>query len=180
MTLRSSVSLSTSASEAAGHARIPPMGTCNRVEASYGLVSRRHVARVARVNDPAPPPRVPLLIRVSGVSTLEIGQSRTFHFRRDGMAEEGFVVRVPSGLVAYLNRCPHWYVDLDLGDGRFYDAELDRIYCKNHGALFVPDTGECDSGPCAFDSLEKFAVALEGDDALVTVPGGELTNALSR
>jgi nitrite reductase/ring-hydroxylating ferredoxin subunit len=114
-----------------------------------------------------------LELRVSNVTSLEQGASRTFHFQRDGIAEEGFVLRLGTGCVAYLNRCPHWHVDLDLGDGRFYDDELDRIYCKNHGALFLALTGECDSGPCFGDSLERFDVVIDGADAVVTVPNAE-------
>jgi nitrite reductase/ring-hydroxylating ferredoxin subunit len=114
-----------------------------------------------------------LELRVSDVTSLAPGASRTFHFQRDGIAEEGFVLRLDSGWVAYLNRCPHWHVDLDLGDGRFYDCELERIYCKNHGALFLAHTGECDSGPCFGDVLERFAVTVDGADAIVSVPNAE-------
>jgi nitrite reductase/ring-hydroxylating ferredoxin subunit len=119
---------------------------------------------------PSPPV---LELRIKNVVELMPGQSRTFHFRRDGFTEEAFVLKLPAGLFAYLNRCPHWHVDLDLGDGRFYDEELGRIYCKNHGALFLPETGECDSGPCFGDSLESFSVTLDGADAIVTIPNAE-------
>lgn len=114
-----------------------------------------------------------LELRVRDVASLEPGQARTFRFRRDGLLEEGFVLRFDASWFAYLNRCPHWHVDLDLGDGRFYDAELDRIYCKNHGALFLARTGECDSGPCFGDSLERFEVELDGADAIVSIPDAD-------
>jgi nitrite reductase/ring-hydroxylating ferredoxin subunit len=68
-------------------------------------------------------------------------------------------------------------VDLDLGFGDFYAADLDRIVCKNHGALFHPQTGQCTAGPCAGMFLERFEVTLEGDDALVDVSGVELIGA---
>lgn len=107
-----------------------------------------------------------------GAARLAFGASERFTFEQGGEALEGFVLRHASGVSAYLNRCPHWGIDLDLGDGRFYAADLDRIYCKNHGALFrVPD-GLCDHGPCLGRALDSFSVELDGDDAWVNLPGG--------
>ena len=100
------------------------------------------------------------------------GEARTFSFDREGEAQEGFVLRHPAGCVAYANRCPHWGVDLDLGDARFYADDIDRIYCKTHGALFRPLDGVCDQGPCLGEALEPFPVELDGDDAWVTLPPG--------
>ncbi len=81
------------------------------------------------------------------------------------------MLRLSSGWVAFVNRCPHWGVDLDYGDERFYDAELHRIYCTTHGALFVPETGRCDAGPCTGAGLEVLTVRVEGDLAQITIPG---------
>jgi nitrite reductase/ring-hydroxylating ferredoxin subunit len=113
----------------------------------------------------------PRRIRVAGVARLAVGEAQRFAFEQEGEQLEGFVLRHPAGTFAYLNRCPHWAVDLDLGDGRFYDSSVDRIYCKNHGALFrVPD-GLCDHGPCMGTTLDSFPVELDGDDAWVNVSG---------
>ena len=73
-----------------------------------------------------------------------------------------------------MNECPHWAVDLDLGDGDFFDTNIQRIYCKNHGALFHPQTGMCETGPCLGRELTRFEVALDDTDALVRVPVFEL------
>lgn len=108
-------------------------------------------------------------IRVEGVATLELGQARKFEFEREGQQQQGFILRVASGLVAYHNRCPHWGVDLDMGEGRFYSALTDRIFCSSHGALFVPSSGYCDAGPCAGDSLERFHLEMDGSDAVLTI-----------
>jgi nitrite reductase/ring-hydroxylating ferredoxin subunit len=104
------------------------------------------------------------------VSALGVGEARTFAFDRGGHPEQGFLLRLATGFVAYVNRCPHWHVDLDYGEGRFYDAELDRIFCTTHGALFVPQTGRCDAGPCVGESLEPVTVVITGDDAEVLLP----------
>jgi nitrite reductase/ring-hydroxylating ferredoxin subunit len=107
-------------------------------------------------------------LRIEGAAGLARGESRVFEFERDGQTLAGFLLRHEAGLVAYLNRCPHWGVDLDLGDERFYAPDVDRIYCKNHGALFrVPD-GSCDHGPCLGQALWPFAVEEAGDDVWVS------------
>ena len=87
-------------------------------------------------------------LRVVGAARLACGESQRFALEQAGEALEGFVLRHETGVFAYLNRCPHWGLDLDLGDGRFYAQDLDRIYCKNHGALFRVSDGVCDHGPC--------------------------------
>jgi nitrite reductase/ring-hydroxylating ferredoxin subunit len=102
---------------------------------------------------------------------LALGQSVTFRYRREDWLEQGFVLRTACGFVAFANSCPHWNVDLDLGDEQFYDAELDRIYCKNHGATFLPHDGLCDAGPCAGRRLEQFVVNVTDVDVQVAIPG---------
>ena len=116
-------------------------------------------------------------MRIPNGATLSSGESKAFSFERGGRSHEGFLLHHASGFFAYANVCPHWYVDLDLGFGDFYAADLDRIVCKNHGALFHPQTGQCTAGPCAGMFLERFEVTLEGDDALVDVTGVELIGA---
>ena len=127
-------------------------------------------------------PTASTLVRIPGGATLRPAESKTFSFERRGTTLEGFLLHHAAGFFAYANVCPHWSVDLDLGFGNFYAEDLDRIVCKNHGALFIPETGECSAGPCAGMYLERFEVVLEGDDAVVDVSGVALigaTNLLS-
>jgi len=109
-------------------------------------------------------------VRVSDVARLAHGESVRFGFQRGKLTEEGFVLRWGEGLYAFANSCPHWSVDLDYGMGDFYDVELERIVCKNHGALFHPQTGFCEWGPCTGHSLERFELSRDGADALVEIP----------
>jgi nitrite reductase/ring-hydroxylating ferredoxin subunit len=109
----------------------------------------------------------PTTIRVAGAARLLHGQSKTFVFQRGKLPQEGFVLCWQEGLYAFANSCPHWSVDLDYGMGDFYSRELNRIVCKNHGALFHPQTGFCEWGPCAGHSLERFELETEGDDVVV-------------
>ena len=112
-------------------------------------------------------------LRIPGAARLAPGQSFTFAFEQAPEPQPGFLLcHARAGLVAYLNRCPHWSVDLDLGDERFYAEDIDRIYCKNHGALFRVADGLCDHGPCLGKSLVRCDVELEGDDVWVSLPPG--------
>lgn len=108
-------------------------------------------------------------VRVVGAASLQPGEARTFAFTRAGKSYEGFLLCHRLGFFAYANACPHWNVDLDLGFGDFYDPELDRLFCRNHGALFEPESGLCTAGPCAGLHLERFEVSWDGEDALVAV-----------
>lgn len=114
-----------------------------------------------------------LELRVEAVTALAEGEARKFSFTRDGEALEGFVLRYAEGFFAYLNRCPHWNVDLDMGEGRFFSAVANRVFCSTHGALFEPTTGYCDAGPCAGQSLERYPLREDGDDVVVSIPGGQ-------
>ncbi len=83
------------------------------------------------------------------------------------MKKDGFILRRHGQLFSFLNECPHWSVDLDLGDGHFYDEESDRIYCKNHAALFVLPSGECETGPCRGRFLTQFKIIILANGAEV-------------
>ncbi len=110
-------------------------------------------------------------VRITGLAALAHGAAQKFEFERDGERREGFVLRFGTELFAYHNRCPHWGVDLDMGDGRFFSSLTNRIFCSSHGALFVPSTGYCELGPCVGSSLEAFGLELDddGDGAWVTI-----------
>lgn len=106
-------------------------------------------------------------VRVEGIAALAHGEARVFAFERESETREGFVLRYREQLFAYHNRCPHWGVDLDMGEGKFYSQLNERIFCSSHGALFSPESGYCEAGPCVGDSLERFELRAEGEDAVV-------------
>lgn len=82
----------------------------------------------------------------------------------------GFVLRRSGKVYGYLNRCPHLGIELNWIPGRFMDADNCFIQCATHGALFLPDSGECIAGPCQGDALIPLEVAETGDDILVRRP----------
>ncbi|MCD6024698.1 MAG: Rieske (2Fe-2S) region [Fibrobacteria bacterium] len=109
-------------------------------------------------------------LRVPDVLSLQQGETRVFQYPTAYGDMQGFVIRHNGELRAYENKCRHWPIPLDYGDGDFYFASADRIVCKTHGAMYDPATGECDSGPCAGQSLTAFPLELTGEDAWVEVP----------
>ena len=112
-------------------------------------------------------------VRVPDVTSLGHGEAKTFEWQAGEETVEGFVIRVENadaqGFFAYRNRCAHVGYDLDMGSRKFWSIRRERIYCLTHGACFRPADGVCDDGPCVGLSLEKYAIRLEGDDAIVTV-----------
>ncbi len=81
-----------------------------------------------------------------------------------------FVIRTPKGLRAWLNQCPHQGVELNWQPHRFWDPEHQYVQCTMHGALFLPDTGECIFGPCQGDRLQSVPVRLQGNHILIQLP----------
>ena len=78
-----------------------------------------------------------------------------------------FVVKRKTGLFVYLNSCPHLGLPLEWEKDAFLDAEGLYIKCTNHGAFFIPETGECIQGPCLGDSLWPVDYFLE--DGLILI-----------
>ncbi len=111
-----------------------------------------------------------MIIRLPGAASLQHGETRVFDVPSRYGGLQGFAIRFGAGTFAYLNQCRHWSVPLDIGDEDFYHEAIDRIRCKNHGAIYHPETGVCEAGPCVHARLDSFPVILQGGDLWVTVP----------
>ncbi len=59
-----------------------------------------------------------------------------------------FVIRFDGQVHAYLNRCAHVAMEMDWQPGEFFTNDKTAIICASHDAQYLPDTGECISGPC--------------------------------
>ena len=59
-----------------------------------------------------------------------------------------FVIRHEGQAHAYLNRCAHVAMELDWQPGQFFIQDRSALICASHDAQYLPDTGECISGPC--------------------------------
>lgn len=76
------------------------------------------------------------------------GRAVPFDVVYAGATCRGFAVRHDGRAQAYLNRCTHVAMELDLQPDRFFDESGQWLMCSTHGAVFSPETGECAGGPC--------------------------------
>jgi len=97
-----------------------------------------------------------------------------FHTIPDGAArgidlgeQRYIVVRQANQVFAYRNRCPHLGIPLDWLPDEFMDLDAELLRCATHGALFLPDTGECVSGPCVGQFLIPVNVTRSGDTVVL-------------
>lgn len=114
----------------------------------------------------------PERIRICESSQLGEGRTITFSYRDEyGLDSDGFAVRYKGRIFGYKNQCRHQPLPLDYGDNEFFTEECDYLLCRNHGALFEPETGKCVEGPCRGASLFQVQVVEEGGNVFVLPPG---------
>lgn len=102
---------------------------------------------------------------------LAEGKSAVFSFRDEtGFIMEGFVFRRNGSLYAYKNQCRHQPLSLDYGDNDFFTDDAQYLLCRNHGALFVPESGKCIAGPCLNAYLLRLEVVEEEDHVVLILP----------
>ncbi|APR70401.1 rieske [2Fe-2S] domain protein [Acinetobacter haemolyticus ATCC 19194] len=80
-----------------------------------------------------------------------------------------FITQKDGGFYAYQNVCPHLQTELEYLENQFLDQDREYIQCSTHGALFSVETGECISGPCLGDFLEKVNLEVHSDGGIYIV-----------
>ncbi|KKN81840.1 hypothetical protein LCGC14_0315130 [marine sediment metagenome] len=78
-----------------------------------------------------------------------------------------FAVRQGEQVFVYENNCPHRGVPLEWVPDQFLDSSGRLIQCATHGALFLPESGECVAGPCVGQSLRQFPCYISHDQLWV-------------
>ena len=76
---------------------------------------------------------------------------------------DALLVRVHGRVSAFENRCPHQGVPLEAEPDRFLEGGGELIQCAMHGALFLPEGGECVFGPCQGDHLRGIPISVDDD-----------------
>lgn len=90
---------------------------------------------------------------------------------RYGQPRSAIVLRDQNGtLRAYLNECQHLPIPLDAGSGLFWNREGTHLLCSTHGAIYRPEDGYCEGGPCRGAFLRPLAFSIEGDELFVADP----------
>lgn len=97
------------------------------------------------------------------------GKGVRFAVNTDGTAGTGFVVRYDGAPYAYLNRCAHMPIELDWAEGEFFESGGAYLMCATHGAIYAPETGVCEGGPCRGGRLRPIAV-VERDQQIFWQP----------
>ncbi len=88
----------------------------------------------------------------------ERGVGVRFALPEMGERVTGFAVRYNGRPQAYVNRCAHVPVELDLLEGDFFDLSREYLICSTHGAHYRPVDGLCVMGPCKGKSLQVLDV----------------------
>ena len=80
-----------------------------------------------------------------------------------------FITQRDGMYYAYQNVCPHLQVELEFLENQFLDRDQEYIESSTHGALFMVETGECISGPCLGQSLEKVEISIHSDGGIYLI-----------
>lgn len=115
----------------------------------------------------APPAKDEVIHRIASDELPERGAVKFEYKGPGGKPVEVFCVRHNGAAYAWINSCPHWGIGLDMDDGVFWAQTGPYLVCQNHAALFRPDDGYCQSGPCFGGFLNP--VPLDEDEGVVTL-----------
>jgi nitrite reductase/ring-hydroxylating ferredoxin subunit len=107
--------------------------------------------------------QTPAGIVLGPLDAIPVGGARNYVVGLDAGRFHGFVLRTPTELHGFVDRCPHLGALLALELDRYMTNDGRHIMCSWHGALFEPDTGRCVAGPCRGSSLTAWPVYVAGD-----------------
>ena len=103
-----------------------------------------------------------------GARTTDLvdNKARRFSIGQGRAKVDGFVVRVNGKYFAYINRCKHMAMPLDLVENQFFTRTRKYIKCQSHGAMYLPESGKCVAGPCRGKALDPLPIRIEGEEIL--------------
>lgn len=100
---------------------------------------------------------------ICSVADIPEGTARGFSVNDQAL----IVVHFHHRYYVYRNQCPHLGIPLEWQPDDFMDPEAEMLRCATHGALFLPDSGECVCGPCAGEHLPSMAFRQVGDQLIL-------------
>ena len=110
-------------------------------------------------------------ILLARVEELPPGQTKRFTFNRNGQPTDAFVANFRGEVVAFVNRCVHLPITLDLDDNDFFTGDGNLFVCKTHGSVYEPRAGKCVGGPGQGKSLERLPLVV--DDGVIYLDWNE-------
>jgi len=108
-------------------------------------------------------------ILLARVEELPPGTTKKFTFEANGETMGAFLANVQGEFVAFVNRCVHLPISLDLDDNDFFTCDGSLFVCKTHGSVYEPHAGKCVGGPGQGKSLERLPLVVE-DGAIYLKP----------
>jgi nitrite reductase/ring-hydroxylating ferredoxin subunit len=105
--------------------------------------------------------------RICASAELGAGESRKFLLTIAGIEEECFLINLDGEFHAFVNRCRHVPLPLDWVDNQFFTADRRYLMCQTHGALYLPASGLCVSGPGEACGKKLFRIPLEIADGQI-------------
>ena len=100
------------------------------------------------------------------------GKGVRFSIEHAGVTTPAFGIRYRGKAYAYLNHCAHMGVELDWNGGEFFDDSGLYLICSTHGAIYLPETGQCAAGPCKGGKLERLAAEEKDGKVYVIIQKG--------
>ncbi len=98
-----------------------------------------------------------------GFELIDGGDGMEFDVVKDDEVLPAFAVRYHGVVYAYVNRCSHMELKLNILHRNFFDLSKTSLICSTHGALYDPATGRCKGGPCNGVGLQPLHIQeLEG------------------
>ncbi len=99
------------------------------------------------------------------IDAIPDGKALSFAFGEDRERVGIVVVRRGDMVRAYVNRCPHFQIPLDVGRG--IHTFRDHVLCANHYAVFRFEDGYCVDGPCLGASLEMVPIQVSENQIMI-------------
>lgn len=90
------------------------------------------------------------------------GLAMPFDVVYGGQTCRAFAVRYEGVARAFLNRCSHVAMEMDMMPNRFFDQTGHWLICSTHGAVYSPVDGTCAGGPCRGGLVQIRVTELEG------------------
>jgi nitrite reductase/ring-hydroxylating ferredoxin subunit len=109
-------------------------------------------------------------ILLARVDELPPGTTKKFTFDARGQKTEAFLANVQGEFVAFVNRCVHLPITLDLDDNDFFTCDAKLFVCKTHGSVYDPHAGKCVGGPGQGKSLERLPLVIEEGAVYLDAP----------
>lgn len=94
----------------------------------------------------------------ASAALTDAGKGMRFELQYREQTAPAFAIRYRGRVYAYLNRCAHIPIEMDWQEGEFFDLSGLYLLCSTHGAMYLPETGQCISGRCAGKGLVTLAV----------------------